>query len=147
MSEDLLLRAGWVLPVSTPPIRDGVVAISRNRVAWVGAAGSRERPAGAERDLGPGVLVPGPVNAHTHLELSALAGRVPAEEGYTQWVEALVESRAALSAAYRQLAELRQQAFESRLDAADRLDQILTAEQREQLRRSLGPWWMMDEAE
>jgi cytosine/adenosine deaminase-related metal-dependent hydrolase len=98
MSEILFLRAGWVLPVAMPPIRDGAVAVSGGRVAWVGASAARERPAGPERDLGAGVLVPGPVNAHAHLELSALAGRVPAAEGFTRWVEALVEARAAVPA-------------------------------------------------
>ena len=63
------------------------------------------------------------------------------------WMTPGKRDRAALSAAYRQLGELRQQAFESSLDAADRLDEILTAEQREQLRRTRGPWWMMDETE
>src|SRR5262245_41808882 len=98
MNEILLLRAGWVLPIALPPIRDGVVAVSGGRVAWVGASAARERPQGPERDLGAGVLVPGPVNAHAHLELSALAGRVPSAEGFTRWVEGLVEARAAVTA-------------------------------------------------
>ena len=98
MNEVLFLRAGWVLPVASAPIRDGAVAVSGGRITWVGGAASRQGPAGQERDLGPGVLIPGPVNAHTHLELSALAGRLPAAGGFTRWVEALVEARAALSA-------------------------------------------------
>lgn len=60
------------------------------------------------------------------------------------WLTEGKRDRAALSAAHKQMGELRQQAFEASLDAADRLDQILTAEQREQLRRSVGPWWMSD---
>lgn len=48
--------------------------------------------------------------------------------------------RAAILAGYRRLGELRQQALEQSLDAADRLDRILTGQQREQLRR-WGPWW------
>lgn len=92
-----MLRAGWVLPVVTPPIADGAVAVAEGRIVWVGPAGSPERPRGAERDLGNGVLLPGPVNAHIHLELSALAGRTPAAVGFTPWVEALVEERARLS--------------------------------------------------
>jgi len=97
MSEVLLLRAGWVLPVARPPIRDGSVAVSGGRIAWVGEAASRECPPGRERDLGPGVLIPGPVNAHTHLELSALAGRLSGADGFTRWAERLVEARGALS--------------------------------------------------
>ncbi len=45
-------------------------------------------------DLGEGVLLPGLVNAHTHLELSHLAGlwrRAP--EGFVPWIEAVVDAR------------------------------------------------------
>jgi len=54
--------------------------------------------------------------------------------------------RAAVLAAHKRIGELRQQALESRLDAADRLDQVLTAEQREQFRR-LGSRWMLEGAQ
>jgi len=49
--------------------------------------------------------------------------------------------RAAILAAYKRLGELRQQSVEQSLDAADRLDKVLTEQQREQLRR-WGPSWM-----
>jgi cytosine/adenosine deaminase-related metal-dependent hydrolase len=46
------------------------------------------------RDLGEGVLLPGLVNAHCHLELSHLAGTLPFPTGgFVPWVEAVVESR------------------------------------------------------
>jgi Spy/CpxP family protein refolding chaperone len=48
--------------------------------------------------------------------------------------------RAAISAAYKRLGELRQQRIENSLDAADRIEKVLTPEQREQLKR-WGPWW------
>jgi nicotinate phosphoribosyltransferase len=48
--------------------------------------------------------------------------------------------RQAISAAYKKLGELRQQRVENSLDAAERIEKVLTAEQRGQLRR-LGPWW------
>jgi aminodeoxyfutalosine deaminase len=44
-----------------------------------------------------GLVFPGLVNAHVHLELSALKGRVPRGLGVTPWVEALQPSRAGLS--------------------------------------------------
>lgn len=37
---------------------------------------------------GGGLLVPGLVNAHTHLELAGLTGRVPGGEGFLPWVQA-----------------------------------------------------------
>lgn len=84
------LHAGWVVPVVGPPLRDGVVAVDGGRVAWMGPVG--EGPAGEDVDLGPGVLLPGFVNAHTHLELSHLAGVVgPAP--FVPWVRALIAAR------------------------------------------------------
>jgi len=87
----MLLRAGWVVPVDRPPLRDAAVAVEDGRVRWVGAAS--EAPAGEVRDLGPGVLLPGLVNAHCHLELSHLAGRLGEAQGFVDWVERLVTTR------------------------------------------------------
>lgn len=53
--------------------------------------------------------------------------------------------RAAISAATKQIGALRQQRIENSLDAADRIEKVLTAEQRQQLKR-WGPWWS-DEVE
>jgi Spy/CpxP family protein refolding chaperone len=49
-------------------------------------------------------------------------------------------NRVAISAAYKRIGELRQQRVENSLDAADRIEKVLSGEQREQLRR-WGPWW------
>jgi aminodeoxyfutalosine deaminase len=90
------LTASWVLPVTGPPLRDGRVAVRDGRVVWVGLEGGA--PTAPVRDLGPGVLLPGLVNAHCHLELSHLAGRVPFGGGFVGWIEALVASRGPASA-------------------------------------------------
>jgi cytosine/adenosine deaminase-related metal-dependent hydrolase len=44
-------------------------------------------------DLGEGLLLPGLVNAHTHLELSFLAGVVPPRGDFVGWLEELVAAR------------------------------------------------------
>jgi cytosine/adenosine deaminase-related metal-dependent hydrolase len=89
----ILLGAGWVLPVGEPPIREGRVAVEAGRVSWVGARGGPGLPEGRLHHLGPGVLMPGLVNAHCHLELSHLRGRLPRDAGFVGWVEALVAAR------------------------------------------------------
>lgn len=65
------LSADWVLPVDAPPIPSGAVAVDeRGRIAAVGTAaelGSGERFAGA-------VILPGLVNAHSHIEYATYAG-------------------------------------------------------------------------
>jgi aminodeoxyfutalosine deaminase len=62
------LRARWVVPVDRPPMDGGIVTISRGRILAVGENTSN-RPV---RDLGNVALLPGLVNAHTHLEFSLL---------------------------------------------------------------------------
>jgi cytosine/adenosine deaminase-related metal-dependent hydrolase len=63
-------------------------------------------------DLGEGLILPGLVNAHTHLELSFLAGAVPPRQDFVGWLHELVRARpgqdrqAAAQATYRAVAEL-----------------------------------------
>ncbi|HVR71916.1 MAG TPA: amidohydrolase family protein [Vicinamibacteria bacterium] len=88
-----VLRASWVVPVCGPPLADGLVAVADGRIAWLGGRYSPGRPDGPLTDLGNGILAPGLVNAHCHLELSHLAGRLPRAGGFVPWVEALVAAR------------------------------------------------------
>ncbi len=64
------LSADWVLPVVGEPIRDGAVRIEGGRIAAVGPAAELGR---GERFEGA-AIVPGLVNAHTHLEYAVYAG-------------------------------------------------------------------------
>ncbi len=88
-----ILTASWVVPVAGAPLRDGRVAVGDGRIVWVGRAGDPGEPKAPVRELGRGILLPGLVNAHCHLELSHLAGRVPFGGGFVAWVEALVAAR------------------------------------------------------
>jgi len=54
--------------------------------------------------------------------------------------------RAAILAAHKRMSEFRQQQLESSLDAAERIEKMLTPEQRDRLGRT-GPWWMMGGAQ
>ena len=62
------LKARFVFPVAGPPIADGAVTIQGDRIVAVG----RASPGTPGVDLGNVALLPGLVNAHTHLELSDL---------------------------------------------------------------------------
>ena len=88
-------RAGWVLPIVAPPIRDGWVDVRDGVVVAVGAAGRAGPGPRREVDLGDCAILPGLVNAHTHLELSGLRGRVPPAASMPGWVRQLQEQRAA----------------------------------------------------
>jgi Spy/CpxP family protein refolding chaperone len=51
--------------------------------------------------------------------------------------------RAAIIAAYKRIGELRVQRIENSLEAAEKIEGVLTQQQRDQLKR-YGPWWMGD---
>jgi cytosine/adenosine deaminase-related metal-dependent hydrolase len=86
----LRLRAGWVHPVTAPPIPDGAVLVDDSgRIAAVGPETSVPRPTNAKPlEFPDGTLVPGLVNCHTHLELTELAGLVQAEQ-FPEWIRQL----------------------------------------------------------
>jgi cytosine/adenosine deaminase-related metal-dependent hydrolase len=82
-----LYRARWVLPIATPPIPDGAVLLDDDdTIVAVGRGDELRRAHPAAVDLhADGILLPGLVNAHAHLELSALAARVPGGGGVAAW--------------------------------------------------------------
>lgn len=95
----LILAARYLLPVSHPPIRDGALLIEGARIRAVGPRVSlrRQYPGPAVRDLGEAILLPGLVNVHTHLELSALRGDVLPGHSFVDWVLNLLQRKRGLS--------------------------------------------------
>lgn len=88
------LGAAWVVPVDGPPIRDGWVAVEQNRIVALGQGdGLDARAYGMLKPLGRVALMPGLVNAHVHLELSWLRGRVAPANQFTSWVKQLFAVR------------------------------------------------------
>jgi cytosine/adenosine deaminase-related metal-dependent hydrolase len=91
------IAASWVIPggVDDAPIARGAVVLDDGGcVAAVGERDAlRKRYAQARWEEHAAVLLPGLVNAHTHLELSALRGRVPGGHGFTAWVDAMLHAR------------------------------------------------------
>lgn len=83
-------RARWVVPISSAPIADGVVAVDGDRIAYVGPAAGA--PAGSDEQFGNAVLLPGLVNAHTHLELTAMRGFLE-DLDFRQWILRLTAAR------------------------------------------------------
>jgi aminodeoxyfutalosine deaminase len=76
-------------------LADAAVVVEEDgTIAEVGRAAEIAPPPGAKVVRVHGVLFPGLVNAHTHLELSALRGKVTGGRGFLAWVDALLASRA-----------------------------------------------------
>jgi aminodeoxyfutalosine deaminase len=99
-----LLLARWIVPVTRPPIEGGGVAIDGGRIVAVGP-GRRLRSEHADaavEDLGDAVVLPGLVNAHTHLELSQVRRQGSSAE-FVPWLAGMIGG-AAVPATERQVA-------------------------------------------
>jgi aminodeoxyfutalosine deaminase len=94
------LAARWVLPVATPAIERGAVVISgEGRIVAVGPDALVPRPPDAiAEEYADGILLPGLVNAHTHLELTGLDG-YPPDSDFAAWIRRVRALKAECSAA------------------------------------------------
>jgi cytosine/adenosine deaminase-related metal-dependent hydrolase len=93
-------RAAWILPIAAAPIRAGFVTIDGGRIVRVSTG---DEPLQASReietiDLVDAAILPGLVNAHTHLELSWMRGRLPPSDSMPAWAARLIALRREQSA-------------------------------------------------
>jgi cytosine/adenosine deaminase-related metal-dependent hydrolase len=89
-------HARWVCPISAPPIAHATLVEEGGRIRYVGPR--THAPAtetGDDVDLGDVILMPGLVNAHCHLELTAMRGFLDGL-GFRDWILRLTHSRAAV---------------------------------------------------
>ena len=79
-------EADWVCPVSSAPARDGRVAVENGRIV--------EAPAHQDNIVRfPGcAIIPGFVNAHSHIELTVLRGYLD-DLPFTEWIPRLTHAK------------------------------------------------------
>ncbi|MDO8987070.1 MAG: amidohydrolase family protein, partial [Coriobacteriia bacterium] len=94
----MLITADWIVPVTGEPIRNGAVLLSRGRIAELGPANELiARNPDARIHNYPGcTLMPGLVNAHTHLAMSCLKGLIPSQP-FHEWLKHIPVAWNALS--------------------------------------------------
>src|ERR1700739_4908027 len=86
---DWTLSARWVFPGEAPPLPNGTITIRGDRIGAIGKRGRRA----PDHDLGNAAIIPGLVNAHTHLDLSGLRGLCPPSPDFTGWLRQVIAPR------------------------------------------------------
>jgi cytosine/adenosine deaminase-related metal-dependent hydrolase len=95
-----ILTAEYVVPISYEPIRDGAVAIDGDKIAIVGVRDEviAMYPNAPVEDFGVAAILPGFVNCHAHLELTAMRGALDnVEHDFRSWLLKVNSLRAELS--------------------------------------------------
>ncbi len=95
----MLLEGDWVFPISAPPIAGGAVLVRDGVIEAVGPAAELQagHPDESVRAFPGCVLMPGLVNAHTHLEYSAFRD-FTAPGDFGDWMLQLLLARRKLDA-------------------------------------------------
>ncbi|MFH2060032.1 MAG: amidohydrolase family protein [Pseudomonadota bacterium] len=81
--------AGWIIVDPWTIIENGCIEVNNGSIVGV----HKHKPKHDVIDHGPGALVSPLVNTHLHLELSALKGSLPFDQGFGTWVKTLLEKR------------------------------------------------------
>jgi len=86
------ISADWIVPGDAPAIRNGVITGKGAKIEQVGPLKKMSLLAN-HRDLGEVAILPGLVNAHTQLEVTHLAGKLPRRRPMTQWLFAMASQK------------------------------------------------------
>lgn len=96
---DTYLSASCIYPVSSPPLQNGVIAVDQEGtiLELISAEAARARNLENIRQL-DGILIPGLVNTHMHLELSHLKDKLSEATGLPGFVRQIMQQRSAAEA-------------------------------------------------
>lgn len=87
------IAARWVFPVAGSPIPNGSITVRGRHILSVNQSGTFP----PDTDLGNVALIPGLVNAHTHLDLSGMSGKVPPSDDFVGWLFGVIGHRRSAS--------------------------------------------------
>jgi 5-methylthioadenosine/S-adenosylhomocysteine deaminase len=96
----LIYSARWLLPISSPPIDDGAIAIEGQAILAVGplAEVKAKFPDAPVTHFRDSAILPGFVNAHAHLELTVMRGFLECEESdFFAWLRKLTVARLSMT--------------------------------------------------
>ena len=96
----VIYSARWLLPIASPMIEDGALAIDGSTIVAVGPRGEivSAFPNSPIEDFGQAAILPGLINVHSHLELTVLRGFLePEESDFFAWLRKLTIARLAMT--------------------------------------------------
>ncbi|MGN8059582.1 amidohydrolase family protein [Pedobacter sp. 22163] len=85
--------ADWIFPVSSPPIKNGVVVVNPDGEIEEVLTQEEAMSLGLAITKHKGSIVPGFINTHCHLELSHMLGQIPEQTGLVEFVQSIIKSR------------------------------------------------------
>ncbi len=87
----LLLRSRYLLTEPDTVIDNGAVLINDGKIKFAGCFKDIDKPLSYETvDLGNSAIIPGLINAHTHLELTHLHNRISGNGDFTDWIRQII---------------------------------------------------------
>jgi len=92
-----ILSAKYLLPISSGIIQDGAVAFRDDEIVEVGLKDrlTKKFPTAVSEDFGKAVIMPGLVNCHSHLEITAMRGFLDSfDDDFSSWLVKLTKTRA-----------------------------------------------------
>lgn len=95
-----ILTADHVLPISCDPITDGAIAIDDDKIVTVGKTKDllAQFPDAETESFGKAAILPGFVNCHSHLELTAMRGALDeVEHDFKSWLLKINDLRAGMT--------------------------------------------------
>jgi cytosine/adenosine deaminase-related metal-dependent hydrolase len=101
------LSADYIFPISSAPVKDGILLLDEDQRIIDVLSDKQSLATDAEIEHYKGVLCPGFINAHCHLELSYLKNKIPQGKGLAGFIKDLIPARTASQE------EILQSAFEA----------------------------------
>lgn len=92
-----ILKARYVVPISSEPIENGAIAFEKDKIVAIGKSDeiAKQFPEAETEDLSEAAILPGFVNAHSHLEITAMRGFLDKfDDDFNAWLLTLTKIRA-----------------------------------------------------
>jgi cytosine/adenosine deaminase-related metal-dependent hydrolase len=141
----MIVHARIVVTMDGAPIENGAVAIEGDRIADVGSfAEVKARNGGEVVDLGEQALLPGLINAHSHLDYTCLRGKIPRQKSFPDWIRTINAEKAKLSP-QNYLASIKEGFTEAREFGTTTIANLTAfPELISQIQASIRTWWFAE---